>query len=136
MAESSDVALHDLAKGYLARDAIITSYEALSPDASMKAAEAALLRTTQTEFPVLDPDNRWSASLRKPPSCRTLRQAIPSNWWRRPWSKAVPTLKLTDPLEDVLDLLQDADTPIVAVSDKTAVSSAISHGRISVSGWC
>jgi Mg/Co/Ni transporter MgtE len=31
----------------------------------------------------------------------------------------VATLKLTDPLEDALDLLQDADTPIVAVSDKS-----------------
>jgi predicted transcriptional regulator len=31
----------------------------------------------------------------------------------------VATLKLTDPLQDVLDLLQDSDTPFVAVSDRS-----------------
>ena len=65
MAESSDVALHDLAKGYLARDAIITSYEPIGPDDPMQSAEAALLRTTQAEFPVLDTDRQLVGVLTK-----------------------------------------------------------------------
>jgi CBS domain-containing protein len=136
MAESSDVALHDLAKGYLARDAIITSYEALSPDASMKVAEAALLRTTQTEFPVLDPDNGLVGVLTKAAVVSNAQASHPKQLVEEAMVKDVATLKLTDPLEDVLDLLQDAIRPLSPCPTRVATSSAMSHGRISVSGWC
>jgi stage IV sporulation protein FB len=118
MAENSHVALHDLAKGYLARDAIITSYEALSPDASMSVAEAALLRTTQTEFPVLGPDKRLVGVLTKAAVVSNAQAPHPNRRVDEVMVTGVKTLRLTDPLEDVLDLLQDADTPIVAVSDR------------------
>jgi Zn-dependent protease/predicted transcriptional regulator len=119
MAESSDVALHDLAKGFLARDAIITSYEALSPDASMKAAEAALLRTTQTEFPVIGPDQRIAGIVTKAAVVSNAQASHPKQLVEEAMVRDVASLKLTDPLEDALDLLQDADTPIVAVADKS-----------------
>ena len=118
MAESSDVALHDLAKGFAARDAIITSFEALTPDASMKSAEAALLRTTQTEFPVLGADKRLLGVLTKAAVVANAQASRPVQRVEDAMVTDVKTLKLTDPMEDVLDLLQDADAPIVAVSDR------------------
>jgi len=119
IAESSDVALHDLAKGYRARDAMITTFEALSPEASMKSAEAALLRTTQTEFPVLGADKRLVGVLTKAAVVANAHGTTPKRYVQDAMSVDVKTLKLSDPLEDVLDLLQDANTPIVAVCDKS-----------------
>jgi Zn-dependent protease/CBS domain-containing protein len=57
-AENADVALQEAARDLLARDAMITRFEALAPDDSLEAAAAALIRTTQHEFPVLDPQRQ------------------------------------------------------------------------------
>jgi len=53
-AESNDVAMRAVARRVLAREAMITAYESLLPSDSVDAAGAALIRTTQHEFPVLD----------------------------------------------------------------------------------
>jgi Zn-dependent protease/CBS domain-containing protein len=116
LAESSDVALHDLAKGYLARDAMITSFESLAPGAAFEVAEQALLRTTQAEFPVLSPDGTLAGILTK--------AAILGRGDRRGATVSaamvtgIPAVKLTDPLEAVLDDLQQPETPAVAVTDR------------------
>lgn len=54
-AESSQAALQDLTRNLNARDAMITEFEALRPDDSLDAASTTLIRTAQTEFPVVDP---------------------------------------------------------------------------------
>jgi Zn-dependent protease/CBS domain-containing protein len=54
-AESSQEAMQSLARDLAARDAMITEFEALRPDDSLDAAATTLIRTTQHEFPVLDP---------------------------------------------------------------------------------
>ena len=53
-AESQDVALRAVTRRMLARDAMITSFEALAPGDTLSTATAAVIRTTQHEFPVLD----------------------------------------------------------------------------------
>jgi len=53
-AERSDEAMKTLARGLMARDAMITEFETLAPDDSLEAAATALIRTTQHEFPVVD----------------------------------------------------------------------------------
>ncbi|TNF65038.1 MAG: CBS domain-containing protein [Rhodobacteraceae bacterium] len=55
-AEAQDVAMRALARGLMARDAMITEFEALSPDDGIEAAASALIRTTQAEFPVIGAD--------------------------------------------------------------------------------
>lgn len=118
MAERSDVALHELARGHMARDAIITSFETLPPDAPMAAAEAALLRTTQAEFPVLDAQKRLVGVLTKAAVVANAQSEAPKRHIGDAMQTEVATLKLNDPLEAVLDLLQQPDTPIVAVADR------------------
>ena len=59
-AEAQDVAMRSLARSLMARDAMITEFEALSPDDGLDAAARALIRTTQAEFPVLGPDGQLS----------------------------------------------------------------------------
>ena len=119
MAESSNVLLHDLARGYLARDAVITSYETLAPDASMDLAEAALLRSTQTDFPVLDPDGRLMGFLGKAAIVANANSHDHSRNVAAVMVQNVPDVKLTDPLELVLDKLQTSDNSIVAVTDRS-----------------
>ncbi len=53
-AERADEAMKTLARGLMARDAMITEFETLASDDSLEAAATALIRTTQHEFPVLD----------------------------------------------------------------------------------
>ncbi len=53
-AERADEAMKTLARGLMARDAMITEFETLAPDDSLEAAAATLIRTTQHEFPVVD----------------------------------------------------------------------------------
>lgn len=52
--ERADEAMKTLARGLMARDAMITEFETLAPDDSLEAAATALIRTTQHEFPVVD----------------------------------------------------------------------------------
>jgi len=119
MAESSDVALHDLAKGYLARDAIITSYEPLGPDDPMQSAEAALLRTTQAEFPVLDTDRQLVGVLTKAAIVANAQDRGAKKRVSDAMTTEIATVPLSAPLEDVLDLLQQAETAFVAVTDRS-----------------
>jgi Zn-dependent protease len=53
-AEASAVEARQLARGYRACDAMITSFQSLGPTATAKEAADMLLRTTQQEFPVLE----------------------------------------------------------------------------------
>ena len=52
--ERADEAMKTLARGLMARDAMITAFESLAPDDSLDVAANALIRTTQHEFPVVD----------------------------------------------------------------------------------
>jgi len=118
MAENSDVAMHDLAKGYLCRDAVITAYQSLEPNNSMALAEAALLRTTQAEFPVLDPDGRLIGVLTKAAIVANANAKAPTQEVFGVMHKGVPAVELTDPLEDAIDALQKSEIRVVSVTDK------------------
>jgi stage IV sporulation protein FB len=119
LAERSDVVMHDLARGYLARDVAITSYEALSEDSSMALAEAALLRTTQAEFPVLSADAELLGVLTKAAIIKNANAASPARTVASVMETRVPVFKLADPLEDVLNELQNPENAMVAVTDRS-----------------
>lgn len=118
MAENSDVYLHDLTKGVMARDAMITSYEALDPDAPLKSAEMALLRTTQSEFPVLNPDGTLAGFLTKAAIVAHHQTDAPQLSVSSAMIAEIPQIGLTTPLEQALDALQQPDIPAVAVVDR------------------
>lgn len=118
MAENSDVYLHDLTKGVMARDAMITSYEALDPEAPLTTAEMALLRTTQSEFPVLNADGSLAGFVTKAAIVahhQTDRHPVSVS---EAMMTGLPQIGLTDPLDKALDALQQPDTPAVAVVDR------------------
>jgi len=116
-AESGDTAMHELAKNLLARDAMITRYEALAPDDSLEAAGQALIHTTQHEFPVREAGGNTVGFL--------MREAIFGADGGRAAVQKVselmqidfPKVLLTDPLERALQALGDGQVRVVGVTD-------------------
>ncbi|WP_323770233.1 site-2 protease family protein [Antarctobacter sp.] len=115
-AEARDVESRDLAEGLHLRDAMITSFESLSPADPMHVAAQTLIRTTQHEFPVLDSEGRLTGFLTR----QALFQTVAEGQNTRPVGEVmvqVPALPLAAPLSQALDALQQA--PAVAATDPT-----------------
>jgi len=115
-AEAQDVGLRALAARMRARDAMITTYEALTPDDTLQAAGQALIRTTQHEFPVLDAQGqplglltraRIFASLGDPGAGMTRLGAVTLD--------PLPALPISAPLTAVLDRMQQSGAAAVAI---------------------
>jgi len=117
-AERSDVAMHDRARGALARDVMITSFEALAPEDTLDAAASAIIRTTQSEFPVLDSDRRLVGILTRQAVIAGIERGARSDPVSEAMDRDIPTVTLRDPLESVLDLLSDGTVPGVAVTNR------------------
>ncbi|MBY6114525.1 site-2 protease family protein [Mameliella alba] len=113
-AEARDVESRDLADGLHLRDAVITSFESLSPADPMHVAGQTLIRTTQHEFPVLHEDGRLAGFLTRQALFKAMAEGLNSH----PVGEVmedVPTLPLAAPLSQALDALQQA--PAVAATD-------------------
>lgn len=114
--ESADVAMRDVARSLMARDAMITEYEALRPEDTIQTAGTTLIRTTQHEFPVLDVGGVLAGFLTRDALFHAMAEG---NATARVADamQPVPALSLTDGLETVLERLGDK-APAVAVLDR------------------
>ncbi|MFN3936896.1 MAG: site-2 protease family protein [Gemmobacter sp.] len=116
-AESADASLREAARGLRARDAMITSFEALTPQDSLDAAARALIRTTQHEFPVVYPDGRLAGFLTR----QALFRAVAEGSRAAPVSGAmlatIPQVGLGMRLDAAMTEMQKAGAPAVAVVD-------------------
>lgn len=118
-AESADETLRSLARDLLARDAMITEFESLAPADSLDAAATALIRTTQTEFPVLDPTSGAPLGF-------LTRDALYGGLAASPrpanvaalMSRDIPVARLADRLDTVLKQMQGR-APAVAILGPT-----------------
>ena len=90
-------------------------YEILSPGETMQAAANSLLRTTQGEFPVLDPMGRPLGMLTR----NDIFQAMNAGERSKPVEEAMhaglPEIGLGAPLEKALNALYQGGAPAVAV---------------------
>ncbi len=118
-AESADVALRDVARSLMARDAMITAYEALDEDATLATAAAALIRTTQHEFPVIDPHGRLIGFLTRGALFRAMAEDNRTGPIAPLIHRDIPQVVLTAPLERALDAMQKDQAPAVGVTDRT-----------------
>jgi Zn-dependent protease/predicted transcriptional regulator len=116
--EANYVEMKDQARGHRVRDAMIASFEALPTDASVDAAAALLLRTSQQEFPVVD----GSGALRGVLTREALITALSTTGGRTPvldiMAKDVPTVSEDSALEPIIKILMRGDTPAVGVVDQ------------------
>ncbi len=115
-AESSGVAMQQLVRGLMARDAMITEFETLTPDDGIDLAAATLIRTTQHEFPVLAPETGMLVGLLTRTALYHALEQDP-----RParvadiMQREVPSVTLTTGLARVLSLME-AGAEAVAVN--------------------
>ncbi len=114
-AESSDVALRDLARDVPAKVAMITEFEALRPDESLPAAAQSLIRTTQAEFPVLDAGGRVMGFLTRNAIFAGLNADPPRRIVAEVMVPDAPEIAMGAPLQSALDALFRTGTPAVAV---------------------
>ncbi|HBS49753.1 MAG TPA: site-2 protease family protein [Rhodobacteraceae bacterium] len=117
-AESQDVAMRAVARSLLARDAMITAYEALTPEDSIATAAKTLIRTTQHEFPVIGQDGTLDGFVTRDALFAALAGEAPR---ARPVAQImepdIPRVALGGGLESVLDLLHKG-APAIAVCDR------------------
>lgn len=117
-AESSDVSMHEATRNVRAREAMITSFESLSPEDTLDYAGRTLVRTTQSEFPVLDPDGRLAGVLTRTAILRALQENDRIRPVAELMTRDIPGVALDAPLEQALDHLAVAQAPAVAVTDR------------------
>jgi len=118
-AEAQDVSMRALSRRFTARDAMITAYEPLGPQDTLQSAGQALIRTTQHEFPVIDPDGLALGLLTR----QSILAAVGDSARQMTRLDAVdlaplPCLGLTTPLVEVLDLMHQQSAAAVAVCGK------------------
>ena len=115
-AENADVQIRSLAEDIQARDAMITSYESLSPDDGLRTMSFGLLRTTQHEFPVLDSAGRCVGFVTRDAIFHAAQAEVTITAGAA-MTKNTPTVDLLAPLSTVLDALADGSSPAVSVAD-------------------
>jgi len=116
-AESSDVEMKDRTHNVPARDAMITSFEALAPDDTLDAAAHAVVRTTQAEFPVLDAGGHLVGVLTRSAIVTGMNRSQRTDPVSDHMTRNIPQVKLGTPLEMVVEELRRSEVPAVAVTD-------------------
>ncbi|WP_170475440.1 site-2 protease family protein [Ruegeria arenilitoris] len=117
-AESQDVALRAVTRKVLARDAMITEFQSLSPNDTLNMAAQAVIHTTQPEFPVLDGHGRLLGFLTRNRLLSALASEHPrSDPITSIMDVDIPQVALTSGLNDVLDGLH-MGAPAIAVKTK------------------
>ncbi len=118
-AENQDVAMRSVSRQFQARDAMITSFEALAPEDTLETASAAVIRTTQHEFPVLDPTGHPVGFLTRSDLFSALASDAPRmQHVSRIMQVDLPTVPLGTGLETVLERLHGG-SPAVLVTTKS-----------------
>ncbi|GAA6160947.1 site-2 protease family protein [Ruegeria sp. HU-ET01832] len=118
-AESQDVTMRAVARQVQARDAMITEFHALSPNDTLATAAQAVIHTTQHEFPVLSDVGELLGFVTRNRLFAALADETPrSNPATSIMETDVPTVRLTDGLEAVLDGLHKG-APAIAVCTQT-----------------
>ena len=114
--EAGYVEMRDVTQGLAVRDAMIRSYESLTPDDDADAAARLLLRTTQQEFPVVDGRGMLEGVVTR----RALVEALTQTGGTTPvmdfMIRDVPSLREDSPLEPAFELIQLKGAPVVAVT--------------------
>jgi len=130
-AENQDVAMRAVSRRLLARDAMITRFQSLTPEDSIDIAANTLIHTTQHEFPVLNPDGSLLGFVTR----AALFAALAGDASRmRPVSEIleadIPRVAPTDGLETVLDVLHKGAAAIAVCDPSGRMSGYITRENV------
>jgi stage IV sporulation protein FB len=116
-AEAHMVAMRAMSRGVPVSSAMTTHYTTLAPEALVEDAVQTLLRTSQSEFPVVDATGKPVGLLGRSDLIRALKQLSPDARVGDSMTTTLPTIGYRQHLEDAFRLLQEKSAPAVAVVD-------------------
>jgi stage IV sporulation protein FB len=116
-AEAQQTGLQDVARNIGVRDAMITHYETLGPQATIGDAADALLHTTQHEFPVIDGGGHLRGILTRNAMIKALSETGPATPVLDAMAKNIPVIGLNSRLDKALQAMQAANAPAIGVVD-------------------
>jgi len=115
--EDGYVQAREYTRGYLAGQAMISSFQSLHPGSTADEAAALLLRTTQQEFPVVDAGGALRGLLTRNALIAALRESGGATPVADIMAKEVPTVPQNGCLDNVFRMLQRGDPSVVGVID-------------------
>ncbi len=115
--ESSYAQLRAVARGNLVSDAMITKFETLGTGATVNDAIDRLIRTTQTEFPVIDGGERLRGVVTRDVMIKALKDLGPDAPVLEIMEPDIPTVSARASLESALRALTELRKPAVGVLD-------------------
>ena len=115
--EAHAVAVRAMSRGLPVSAAMTTHFATLTPVTRLEDAAQALLRTSQTDFPVIDAAGRPVGMLGRDDLMRGLKQLGPEARVIDTMTTGVPTIGQRRRLEEAFRLLQERSAPAVAVVD-------------------
>jgi stage IV sporulation protein FB len=116
-AEAHSVALRAMSRGVPVSTAMMTQYATLTPEADVEDAVQTLLRTSQSEFPVIDGDGRPVGLLARADIIRALKERGPDAKVADAMTNPVPTVGHRRCLDEAFRILQEKSAPAVAIVD-------------------
>jgi CBS domain-containing protein len=96
---------------------MITQFQSLATNATVDDAAEALIRTTQTEFPVVDGGGRLRGVLTRDAMIKSLKEHGPSTPVIQVMDADVPTVSVRAKLDTALRSLTQKRRPVVGVTD-------------------
>ena len=115
--EAQLVAMRAMSRDVPVNAAMMTQYATLTADEHIDAAVETLLRTSQSEFPVVDAERRLVGVLGRADMIRALKQLGPNAKVAEAMTTDVPTVGHRSCLEEAVRLLQEKQVAAVGVVD-------------------
>jgi stage IV sporulation protein FB len=106
-----------MSRGVPTSAAMMTQFATLTPEAHVEDAVQTLLRTSQSEFPVVDAAGKPVGLLGRGDLIRALKQLGPNARVADAMSTPVPTIGHRRCLDEAFRMLQEKSAPAVAVVD-------------------
>ncbi|WP_439595207.1 site-2 protease family protein [Falsiroseomonas sp.] len=129
-AEAQAVQLRELSRGMTAEDAMITRFESLPVTARIADAAELLIRTAQTDFPVVDGGGRLRGILTRSDLVRALQQDGPDAPVLEAMRREVPVVPHRTALEEALRVMQEAAGPIGVVDSGGRLIGVLTHENL------
>jgi stage IV sporulation protein FB len=115
--EAHMVALRAMAHGVPVTQAMITQFARLTREAHVDEAAQTLMRTSQSEFPVVDGNDRPVGVLARGDLVRAFKEHGPHARVADVMTANLPTISQRSRLDEAFRLLQETSAPAVAVID-------------------
>ncbi len=115
--EARLVSLRAMSRGVPVSSAMVTQFVTLAPEAHIDEAVETLLRTNQSEFPVVDSGGRLVGLLGRGDMIRALKQLGPDARVAEAMTTQVPTIGYRQTLDEAFRILQTKSAPAVGVID-------------------